>query len=58
MRKSIPKPRLHVGRETIRELGPRDLRRAVGAADNSERCVEAAGAAPSQAPGVNTCASA
>jgi WD40 repeat protein len=58
MRKSIPEPRLHVGRETIRELGARDLRRAVGAADNSEHCVQAAAVVPSQVPGVNTCAAA
>lgn len=53
MRKSIPRPRLHAGRETIRELGPRDLGRAVGAADNSERCVQAGVVVPGQVPGVN-----
>jgi WD40 repeat protein/serine/threonine protein kinase len=58
MRKSIPNPRLHVGRETIRELGTRDLRRALGAADNSERCVQAVAVVPSQVPGVNGCTAA
>ena len=60
MKKSSPRPRLHVGRETLRELGARDLGCAVGAdnADNSEHCVQAAAVVRSQVPGVDGCAGA
>jgi hypothetical protein len=58
MRKSSPK-RLRVGRETIRELGNRDLRRAAGAIDNSEHCVaQALALVPSHVPGADGCAAA